>query len=135
LLREYLDANQQGEFGRHSIIIDGIEGTEKYSTSVQRAVYDTLYIGDVFALLAAISRAYDLALLVDILEHFHCDNGMKLLHALRKKSPRSSSPLPGISAIHASGKTIPLKTTGINGNARILLLFLTGPSSIITIHS
>lgn len=86
LLREYLDANQRGKRADHKVTIDGIEGTAAYITDMQRAIYDTLYIGDAGEQLALLEQRYDLAVAIDFIEHFHRAAGMALLGQLMEKS-------------------------------------------------
>ena len=71
LLREQTDL----EIGRYrhewAITIDGVEGYADCIGDHQRAVYDSIYIGDAIEWLGAYDgERYDVALAMDIIEHF-----------------------------------------------------------------
>ena len=59
--------------------IDGIEIFEKYLTPVHKFIYDNIYIGNAIDILPNLNIKYDLILLIDVLEHFEYDEGIKLL--------------------------------------------------------
>ena len=88
LAREYLDLGDWDTHyeGKRSLRIDGIEGFPDYVKSLQREIYDNIYLGDALALLPTLDTRYDLALLIDVLEHFDYDNGVKLLKLVLEKS-------------------------------------------------
>ena len=81
LCREYLDVTQ-GRFrkGDWKIRIDGIEGFAPYLSDLQRLIYDRIYEGDIFETFAKFpDQTYDLALAIDILEHFEKAEGLRFL--------------------------------------------------------
>lgn len=59
--------------------IDGIEVYNKYLTSLHDYIYDQIYQGDALQVLSILNRHYELILLIDILEHFRFDDGLKVL--------------------------------------------------------
>ncbi len=83
LSREYLelwdDEQPYAEWRRR---IDGIEVFEKYITPIQKEVYDKIYIGNALDIVNELDVQYDLVLLIDVLEHFDYEDGMKFLNIL-----------------------------------------------------
>lgn len=82
LLREYLTVwdHYFEPWGSVPLIIDGIEIHDLYSDSPAWACYDRVTIGD--AREVALTRRYDMALMVDVLEHFDRADGVSLLSRL-----------------------------------------------------
>lgn len=84
LFREYLDVNTQAKKSLRfdsmdrKVRIDGIEAHQPYVTDLQRAIYDTIYIGEALALLPTLD-SYDLIFATDILEHFTKEEGLTFL--------------------------------------------------------
>ena len=94
LLREYLDV-QAGKDGspRYSreqwnVVIDGVEIYEDYITDLQRAVYNTIHIGDIRSTVAGLST-YDLILMCDVIEHIPKEEARDLLARLSRKARRA----------------------------------------------
>jgi hypothetical protein len=81
LLREQRDLAK----GRHELRIDGIEGYAPYIGDHQRAVYDRIYIADVRTWLPSQpDQLYDVALMLDVIEHFSPDEAKTVVQeALR----------------------------------------------------
>jgi len=80
LLREYLELyDGREEYNDWKRTIDGIEIFKNYITSLNKMIYDKIYIGDALDILPTLDKKYDLILLVDILEHFDYDDGIRLL--------------------------------------------------------
>ncbi len=85
LAREYLELWEKEDYGRWDHTIDGIEGFPKYITSLQKSVYDRIFIGDALKILKKMpDDSYDLLLLVDIIEHFSYRDGRRLLSEARR---------------------------------------------------
>ena len=63
--------------------IDGIEAHEAYITPISRAAYDRIIIGDALTVLPTLGQ-YDVALIVDVLEHFTMADGELLLELCRE---------------------------------------------------
>ena len=82
LAREYLDC---AHFKKRSIVIDGIEGFPDYIQDGQRFYYDHIFIGDVRTLLPSVGQ-YEMILLMDILEHFDKEDGLKILKICQSKA-------------------------------------------------
>jgi hypothetical protein len=83
LCREYLETpGPDGNLLSFERRIDGIEVYEKYLNPVQRSLYSSLYVGNALEVTASLSRRYDLALLIDVLEHFSQADGVRLLERL-----------------------------------------------------
>lgn len=87
LCREFLelwdDMNEYGTFKRR---IDGVEVYEKYLTPVHRYIYNNIYIGNILDVIDEVDTHYDLILLIDVLEHFHTDEGKRLIKKLLQKA-------------------------------------------------
>lgn len=86
LLREYLEV----PLGRYDpadwrVRIDGIEAYAPYVHELQRAIYDTIHIGDALAILKKMpAAAYDLILAIDVLEHFTKEDGGAFIAECRR---------------------------------------------------
>ncbi len=80
LAREYLELwdgrDQYLDWQRR---IDGIEGFSDYKTPIHEFIYDNMYWGDAREIVPKLEVDYDLIILIDILEHFTREEGMKLL--------------------------------------------------------
>ena len=73
------------------ILIDGIEGYAGYLTPVHDWAYNHVMVGDALTLLGAIeSGRYELAIAIDILEHFDREQGLRLLAELRRVASRAA---------------------------------------------
>ena len=88
LSREYLELwdrrdNIYDDWKRR---IDGIEVFVKYISPVHNLIYNNIYIGNAIDILPTLNVKYDLILLVDVLEHFHCKDGLLLLQECEKRS-------------------------------------------------
>lgn len=88
LARHYLEAQSEWEgvaSGRPRI--DGIEGYSKYVDSPMRTVYDDITVADISSTLPQIADcAYEMVLLVDVLEHFDRSLGEQVLQHCRRIS-------------------------------------------------
>src|SRR5690349_6710063 len=88
LVREYVDISDGREnYDKQGwrCTIDCIEAFPKYITPLHRFVYDTVFEGDARQIVPTLDKRYDLALLVDVLEHFTFEHGSELLRELRKR--------------------------------------------------
>lgn len=80
LAREYLELwDGRDRYGEWTRRIDAIEAFEAYLTPLHRYVYDEVFIGDAAAVVPRIARTYDLALLIDVIEHCTHDAGNALV--------------------------------------------------------
>lgn len=82
LLREYLTVwgHYFEPWGSVPLVIDGIEIHPLYADSPAWACYDSVVVAD--ARTAPLNRHYDMALMVDVLEHFKPAEGLGLLDRL-----------------------------------------------------
>jgi len=80
LAREYLElwGNQQN-YHQWTRRIDGIEAFADYIGPLQRSIYNEIYLGNALDVLPTLNETYDLVLLIDVLEHFSREDGLKLL--------------------------------------------------------
>lgn len=80
LAREYLELwngrEKYNDWQRH---IDGIESFKDYITPVHKFIYNNIYIGNAKDIIPNLKTKYDLALLIDIIEHSDHENGMRLV--------------------------------------------------------
>lgn len=73
------------------IRIDGIEGFAGYITPVHEWAYNQVSVGEALSVLATIETGrYELAIAIDILEHFDKQQGTRLLAELRRVASRAS---------------------------------------------
>ena len=80
LSREYLELfDGREKFDDWKRTIDGIEIFEDYITSLNKMIYDKIYIGNALEILPTLDKTYDLILLIDIIEHLNYDDGIRLL--------------------------------------------------------
>jgi 2-polyprenyl-3-methyl-5-hydroxy-6-metoxy-1,4-benzoquinol methylase len=82
LCREYLelwDGRQKYEFKRR---IDCVEVFQQYISPLHQYIYDNVYNNDILDIAPKLEIRYDLILLIDVLEHFEKDDGIKLLKTL-----------------------------------------------------
>ncbi len=65
--------------------IDGIEAYAPNVTALQKNIYDEIFFGDAREILPTLQNdAYDLALLMDVIEHFDQRDGEKILRELQR---------------------------------------------------
>jgi len=85
LTSEYLDiwGIREGYYNWISQI-DGIEICKEYLTPVHDFIYNDIHIGNAIDILPIITENYDCILLIDIIEHFHYNEGIKLLEECKK---------------------------------------------------
>ena len=87
LSREYLELwDTDQAYGEWKRQIDGIEAFEAYITPLQKEIYDHIFIGNALELLPGMKDTYDLVLLVDVLEHFTYQDGLRVLKECRRIS-------------------------------------------------
>ncbi len=86
LAREYLELwDGRGIYGDWTRRIDGIEIFEGYLTPLHDYIYDHVYVGNALEIMPTLEVRYDLILLIDVLEHFTYEEGIRLLDACRRK--------------------------------------------------
>lgn len=87
LAREYLEMRQmvwqKAEWQRR---IDGIESFAPYHSPLHDFVYDHTWFGEAQAIIPTLTQHYDLALLIDVLEHFEPTAGREFLRALQARA-------------------------------------------------
>ena len=82
LLREQHDlANNHWGTEPWRLRLVGVEGYEPYVTDLQRAVYDEIHVSDARAFLEGTDESFDVALALDVLEHFTPADGEAFLGA------------------------------------------------------
>jgi SAM-dependent methyltransferase len=73
------------------IVIDGIEGYARYLTPVHEWAYNKIMVGEALELLSAIATgSYELAIAIDVLEHFDEESGLRLLKEMQRVSSRAA---------------------------------------------
>jgi hypothetical protein len=100
LLREYLTVwdHYFEPWESRKLIMDGIEIHDLYRSSPAWACYDNVAVGDARLVVPTLGAHYDMALMVDVLEHFTPAHGAALLGALLDKA---SAILIGLPAVYA----------------------------------
>lgn len=84
LCREALD-NPMSTVPR-KMTLHGIEGYPDYIGPLQRLVYDEIAIGNCLDVLERNTNRYDLALFIDVIEHFEKEDGYRVLERLLEVS-------------------------------------------------
>lgn len=77
LCREYLEL--WSDYNRQEVRIDGIEVFRGYLGRLHDCIYDQIFVGNALEILPTVKRHYELILLIDILEHFRFDDGLRVL--------------------------------------------------------
>jgi hypothetical protein len=86
LSREYLEFyDEQKNYLNWKNRIDGIEAFRDYLTPMHDFIYDNIYIGNAIDVLPSLGIKYDLILVIDVLEHFDYDEGLKVLEQCEKR--------------------------------------------------
>lgn len=85
LCREYLEQWDDLCESPARAVIDGIEAYEGYIGPLQRAIYDRIIVEEAGRALAGMpDDAYELVLLVDVIEHFDEESGRRVLAQCRR---------------------------------------------------
>jgi len=80
LAREYLELwDGRQNYGEWTRRIDGVEAFAGYVGPLQRSIYNTIHVGSALDVVPTLDATYDLVLLIDVLEHFSHEDGMRLL--------------------------------------------------------
>lgn len=80
LSREYLEIWGEIEnYNKNEVIINGLEAYKDYLTEIHQKIYDNIFIGNALDVLPEIKEKYDLILLIDVIEHFEYNDGIKIL--------------------------------------------------------
>jgi len=86
LAREYLELwDGREKYGDWKRRIDGIEVFPQYVTPMHKIIYNNVYIGNALDILPALKENYDLVLLIDVLEHFDFQDGVRLLEECKRR--------------------------------------------------
>lgn len=96
LAREYLEFwDGRSKYNDWQHQIDGIEVFEGYITPANNFIYDEIFIGNAIDILPKFNDAcYDLVLLIDVLEHFDKDDGIKILQECIRCSANTLISIP-----------------------------------------
>lgn len=90
LCREYLElwgtADNPPDYFKRKVRMDGLEIYQKYEMPHHKCIYDNLYYGDAYEMLDKLEINYDLALLIDVFEHFEKQRALDLLNKLNGKA-------------------------------------------------
>ncbi len=88
LAREYLDIGVGGgdeDYDFKKTQIDGIEVFTKYITPLHEIIYNNIYNKNALEVLPTLQIKYDLILVIDVLEHFSYNDGIKILEECKKR--------------------------------------------------
>ena len=81
LSRLYLDVcDGRNKYRDWKCQIEGVEVFKEYITPVHDFVYNKIHIGNATDVIPSLKDKYDLTLLIDVLEHFTYEEGLKLLN-------------------------------------------------------
>ena len=79
LCREYLEMAH----GLPRIRVDGIEVFAQNVAALQRSIYDEIFVGDAREVTQSLTRTYDVALVIEVLEHMEFEEAAQLIAQLR----------------------------------------------------
>lgn len=90
LLRESIDIPYE-RYDKETwhLQLDGIEGFEGYNNPIHDYVYNKMYYGNIFSVLPTLAQNYDTLLLIDVLEHFDKEGGLRLINELLEVTNKS----------------------------------------------
>ena len=90
LLRESIDIPYE-RYDKETwhLQLDGIEGFEGYNNPIHDYVYNKMYYGNIFSVLPTLEQKYDTLLLIDVLEHFEKEEGLRLIEGLLEVTNKS----------------------------------------------
>ncbi|MGC4378833.1 glycosyltransferase [Fictibacillus sp. Mic-4] len=89
LLREALDIpHERYSKEQWQVKIDGVEGFSGYQNPIHSYVYNQMYYGNIVNLIDQLGK-YDTILLIDVLEHFQKDEGLRLIASLLEHANKS----------------------------------------------
>ncbi len=83
LSREYL---ADPYWDKESVLIEAVEGYNKNINSVQREIYNNIYICNALDFDVYLKREYDLVIIIDAFEHFTKEDGARLIEKLCMKT-------------------------------------------------
>ncbi|WP_425449370.1 hypothetical protein [Dethiothermospora halolimnae] len=99
LCRDLLDIPyERYEKNKWKVTIDGIEGFESYNNPIHEYVYDNIYYGLIEEVMASIKKQYQLAIMIDVLEHFDKEDGKKVIEKILDKTKTLIISVPEIPA-------------------------------------
>ncbi|MDP4282547.1 MAG: hypothetical protein Q8867_10425 [Bacteroidota bacterium] len=101
LSREYLELwDGRDKYGSWQRQIDGIEAFEPYLNDGHKFVYSNIFTGNALQILPGIKdKAYDLILMVDVLEHFSKEDGLVILKECQRISRNVLISVPLVNSV------------------------------------
>ncbi len=86
LAREYLELwDGREKYDDWKRRVDGIEVFPQYVTPMHKIIYNNVFIGNALDILPGLKENYDLVLLIDVLEHFDFQDGIRLLEECKRR--------------------------------------------------
>jgi len=80
LAREYLELwDGRNIYNEWKVKIDGIEVFSQYKNPIYDYIYNNIYFGNASEIVSLLGNKYDLALMIDVIEHFDKDVGLQLI--------------------------------------------------------
>jgi len=70
----------------NTVLIDAVEGYEKNICSLQKEIYNNIFICNAFDFDVYLTKDYDLIIIIDVFEHFTKEDGAKLIEKLCMKT-------------------------------------------------
>ena len=90
LVREYLEVpapSTGNQAEKLPLRVDGVEAFPEYVGPIQRAIYDNVFVGDARQVVPTLGH-YDLALMLDVIEHLSHADGQALLTELLERTSK-----------------------------------------------
>lgn len=90
LIREYLEVTQNRLTKEEwQLVLHGVEVFPNYKNPIHEYCYDRMFFADINEIAESLPMAYDVILMVDVIEHMTKEDGRALLRRLLKKTKKA----------------------------------------------
>lgn len=96
LIYERMNLWWTDNYKNKNVLIDAIEVFKTYLTPIHKFIYNKIYKEDAAKTILKIKKKYDLSLMIDVLEHFSKEEGLKFLNNLKSKSKNILISIPKV---------------------------------------
>jgi len=96
LIYERMNLWWTNDYKNKNVFIDAIEVFKTYLTPIHKFVYNKIYKSEASKAIVKMKKQYDLSLMIDVLEHFSKEEGLKFLNNLKSKSKNILISIPKV---------------------------------------